>query len=104
MSDGGSKDRRGALQMALSRYLGRLPTGASKSVRLSWSRRISLRLDLLSLPLLMAAVIFINVTWLDVLLGVWVVFSGVSLALLTRDIRRARRAERAEIDATKPPR
>lgn len=56
---------------AAVRYLGPLPPGASKSVRISWFRSISLKIALPSIPLCVLSMILINETWLYVLVAVW---------------------------------
>jgi hypothetical protein len=89
-------NRRADLQLLVIRYLGQLPKGASESVRLNWSRRLILRMGLPSLPVLIVGVILIDTTWLYVLSGVLVAMWIASLALVTRDIRRARSAEHAD--------
>jgi hypothetical protein len=88
--------RRPDLQLVVTRYLGLLPKGASESVRLRWLRRVSLRIGLPSLLVTIVVLIVINVTWLYVLVGVMVVLWGTSIALTTRDISRAEKAERGD--------
>lgn len=95
MREAGSKGQEDALRSALIRYFSPLPKGASKSVRLSWSRRVALKLGLPTLAVMVVAVIVINTTWLYALAGVLIVLWAWGLAGLSRDIRRARRAEHA---------
>jgi hypothetical protein len=93
MTDSDSRKRQSVLQRALTRYLGAVPKGASKSMRLTATRRISLKVALPFLPPLILVVILIDRTWAYVLLGLWTVLWGVSLILLTHDIRVARRTD-----------
>jgi len=63
---------------------------------MSWWRRFNVRIGLPSLILSTVVVIVFDVTWLYVLFGVMVVLWCADLMRLTRDIRRARRAEHGE--------
>lgn len=54
---------------------------------------MELKVNLPALPVVISAAIVINATWVYVVFGVFAVWWGWGFALLTRDIRRARRRE-----------
>lgn len=81
------------LRSAGRRYFGPFPNGAPKSVRLSWRRRTEVRAAVPSLPVVIWVVIVIDATWAYLVVGGLAAWWGWGFAMLTRDIRRARRAE-----------
>jgi ABC-type dipeptide/oligopeptide/nickel transport system permease subunit len=54
------------------------------------------------LPVVILVVVLINATWAYAVFGVAAVWWGGGFALLTRDIRRARRAERVSSSSLSP--
>jgi hypothetical protein len=81
---------------AARRYFGQLPAGAPKSVQLRWWRQVELKVAVPSLPAAIAGVILIDATWVYVVFGAFAVWWIWGHARLTREIRRARRAELAD--------
>lgn len=96
MSERRSGGLQGAVQKAGRRYFGPFPKRAPKSVQLGWRRQMELKAAFPSLPVVILAVIVINATWVYIVFGVLVAWWVGGHALLTRHIRRARRAELGE--------
>jgi hypothetical protein len=63
--------------------------------RLVWIRQLNLKVGCPWIPVLILVALYIDATWAYAVLGVMIVAEACSLGLLTRDIRRARRAEPA---------
>jgi hypothetical protein len=80
---------------AMVRYIGLCPANPTELQRLVWIRQLNLKLSCPWIPVLILFAFYLNATWAYVVLGVMVVAEACGLALLTRDIRRARRAEPA---------
>ena len=80
---------------AMVRYVGLLPADPTELQRLLWARRFNLRVSGPWIPVLILVALYIGATWAYVALAVILLAEVCSLALLTRDIRRARQDELA---------
>jgi hypothetical protein len=77
---------------ALVRYIGPRPANPTELQRLVWARQVNLRASCPWIPVLILVALYIDATWAYVALGVMLVAETCTVALLTQDIQRARRA------------